>query len=202
MAIINSGLASPAKSRCHNSRCHKELPSAIEHRKTVGLALAGALLAIVCLGLTTGCSNLFNQHAQMMDVMRGAIAESARRLGDSSVGQYAAGAQVIDPGITIEAGLKYFATARYAGVAGQITASAQGQMDRELTPEALAELSAIYRNTALSDAARLARIGGWIDQWLTPPAATQPAKGEPVGMSDDPNCDELIVPKRAGQRAA
>ena len=86
------------------------------------------LLAVAACG---GC-NLFNQHAQMMDTMRGAITESSRRLGDSSVGQYAAGAQVIDPGIEIEAGLKYFASARYRGVAGQITASAQGTLDREL----------------------------------------------------------------------
>lgn len=111
--------------------------------------LIGASVLVINL---FGCnSSLFNQHAQMMDVMRGAIAESARRLGDSSVGQYAAGAQVQNPGIALEAGLVYRATAKYEGVAGQITASAQGTMDRPQTELERAEFMKIYRNSSLSD---------------------------------------------------
>ena len=43
------------------------------------------IAAVVIIAACAGC-NLFNQHAQMMDTMRGAITESSRRLGDSSVG--------------------------------------------------------------------------------------------------------------------
>lgn len=132
-----------------------------------------ACLTLVLLA-SSGC-NLFNQHAQMMDTMRGAITESSRRLGDSSVGQYAAGAQVIDPGIIIEAGLKYFASARYAGVAGQITASAQGQLDRELPPEVVAELGIIYRNTSWSSEQKLNAVRELLAKWVTDQAVKEDA---------------------------
>lgn len=132
-----------------------------------------ACLALVLLA-SSGC-NLFNQHAQMMDTMRGAISESSRRLGDSSVGQYAAGAQVIDPGIEIEAGLKYFASARYAGVAGQITASAQGTLDRQLPPEVVAELGIIYRNTSWSSEQKLNAVRELLAKWVTDQAVKEDA---------------------------
>lgn len=132
------------------------------------------IAAILIIAACTGC-NLFNQHAQMMDTMRGAISESSRRLGDSSVGQYAAGAQVIDPGIEIEAGLKYFASARYRGVAGQITASAQGQLDRELPPEVVAELGIIYRNTSWSSEQKLNAVRELLAKWVTDQAVQEDA---------------------------
>lgn len=138
-----------------------------------------AFLTLAC--LCCGC-NLFNQHAQMMDTMRGAIAESSRRLGDSSVGQYAAGAQVIDPGIEIEAGLKYFASARYRGVAGQITASAQGQLDRELPPEVVEQLGIIYRNTSWSSEQKLNAVRELLAKWVTEQAAKE----------DDPEHDPSL----------
>lgn len=125
------------------------------------------LTALVVFACLCGGCNLFNQHAQMMDTMRGAIAESSRRLGDSSVGQYAAGAQVIDPGIEIEAGLKYFASARYRGVAGQITASAQGTLDRELPPEVMEQISIIYRNTSWSSEQKLNAVRELLAKWAT-----------------------------------
>ncbi len=131
------------------------------------------ILSLVALAtLASGC-NLFNQHAQMMDTMRGAITESSRRLGDSSVGQYAAGAQVIDPGIEIEAGLKYFASARYAGVAGQITASAQGTLDRQLPPEVVDQLSIIYRNTSWSSEQKLNAVRELLAKWVTDQAVKE-----------------------------
>lgn len=132
------------------------------------------IAAVVIIAACAGC-NLFNQHAQMMDTMRGAITESSRRLGDSSVGQYAAGAQVIDPGIVIEAGLKYFASARYAGVAGQITASAQGQLDRQLPPEVIAELGIIYRNTSWSSEQKLNAVRELLAKWVTDQAVKEDA---------------------------
>ena len=130
------------------------------------------IAAVVIIAACAGC-NLFNQHAQMMDTMRGAITESSRRLGDSSVGQYAAGAQVIDPGIVIEAGLKYFASARYAGVAGQITASAQGTLDRQLPPEVVAELGIIYRNTSWSSEQKLNAVRELLAKWVTDQAVKE-----------------------------
>ena len=125
------------------------------------------LATLVLFACLCGGCNLFNQHAQMMDTMRGAITESSRRLGDSSVGQYAAGAQVIDPGIEIEAGLKYFASARYRGVAGQITASAQGTLDRELPAEVMEQISIIYRNTSWSSEQKLNAVRELLAKWAT-----------------------------------
>lgn len=139
-----------------------------------------ASIVLIALAMCAGCSNLFNQHAQMMDTMRGAISESSRRLGDSSVGQYAAGAQVIDPGIEIEAGLKYFASARYAGVAGQITASAQGTLDRELPPEVVEQLGIIYRNTSWSSEQKLNAVRELLAKWVTDQAVKEDQETTPT----------------------
>lgn len=131
-----------------------------------------ATILILAVAACAGC-NLFNQHAQIMDTMRGAITESAQRLGDSSVGQYAAGAQVIDPGVRVSAGLEYYAEARYSGVAGQITASAQGTLNRELPPEVMEQISIIYRNTSWSSEQKLNAVRELLAKWATDQAVKE-----------------------------
>lgn len=131
------------------------------------------LAALGITGLCSGC-NMFNQHAQLMDTMRGAITEASQRLGESSVGQYAAGGQLINPGIRVEAGLTYYASARYEGVAGQIQASASGKMDRQLTDSERATIDGIFHNTALSSDEKLKLVASLIQQYMSKKAATQP----------------------------
>lgn len=91
------------------------------------------------LGATTGCAggcgSAFNQHAQMMDAMRGVMKDAASRLGESGNGQIAAGGHVVNPGIRVSGGVEYFAVARYEGVGGQVQASMSGPLDRPVSSE-------------------------------------------------------------------
>lgn len=112
-----------------------------------------------------GCSNLFNQHAQLMDAMRGVMADTASRLSESGNGQIAAGGQVINPGIIVEGGMKYFAVARYEGVAGQVTASMAGGLDREVPPEVRAEAQKIWRNTSWTTEQKMAALMQLLQPW-------------------------------------
>mgnify|MGYP001603298877 CR=1 FL=1 len=123
---------------------------------------------------TTGCnSSLFNQHVKDMEVMRGTAVEVVSRLSNSGVGQAAGSLQGIDPGINVEFGTKYFCVARYAGVAGALTFSAQGNLDRQLSPERVELIDAILNDTTLSSAAKRAQIFDAIMSRLPPPS-TQP----------------------------
>lgn len=110
---------------------------------------------ILLISAITGCSNLFNQHAQLMDAMRGVMADTAARLGNSGTGQIAAGGQVINPGIRVSGGLEYFAVAQYQGVSGQVQASMMGSLDRTISPDVQARADAIWRDASLDTAARL-----------------------------------------------
>lgn len=124
----------------------------------------------------SGCSNLFNQHAQTMDAMRGVMADTASRLSESGTGQIAAGGQVINPGIRVEGGVTYYASARYEGVAGQVTASMHGGLDRAVPPDVAARINAIWRSTEIADEAKAQQIAAIIAEWLASGApAAEPA---------------------------
>lgn len=139
-------------------------------------AIILAILAALGFGSICGC-NLFNQHAQLMDTMRGAITEASQRLGDSSVAQYAGGGMLINPGIRVEAGLTYYASARYEGLSAQIQASAAGKMDRGLTDYERQTIDSIYHNTALSAAEKWKIIAEMLARVSARAASTQPASG-------------------------
>lgn len=128
------------------------------------------ILASFLFFAASGCSNLFNQHAQLMDAMRGVMADTASRLSESGNGQIAAGGQVINPGIEVEGGMKYFAVARYAGVAGQVTASMQGGLDRSVSESTKKNAEAIWRNTTLSPQEKVEAFKYLVDKVTT----TQP----------------------------
>lgn len=117
----------------------------------------------------SGCSNLFNQHAQTMDAMRGIMADTASRLSETGTGQVAAGGQVINPGIRVEGGITYYATARYEGVAGQVTASMHGGLDRAVPPEVLEKINAIWRSTELADEEKAKIVVDIIRKWISEP---------------------------------
>lgn len=128
------------------------------------------------LSAASGCGNLFNQHAQLMDTMRGAIQEASARLSTSGTGQVQAGAHVTNPGIRVSAGVEYFAVARYDGVAGQIQASQQGTLDRNVSPEVQARIDRVYANTALSAAEKFAAAMQIIRDATAMPATSQPSE--------------------------
>jgi hypothetical protein len=122
---------------------------------------------VVATLLLSGCGNLFNQHAQMMDAMRGVMKDTAARLGDSGTGQIAAGGQVINPGIRVKGGVEYYAEAAYVGVSGQVQASMMGQLDRPVSTEVQESADAIWRNTSLTGAEKLRMTLELLREWTT-----------------------------------
>jgi hypothetical protein len=106
-----------------------------------------------------GCGNLFNQHAQMMDAMRGVMSDTAARLGQSGTGQIAAGGQVINPGIRVRGGMEYYAVAQYEGVSGQVQASMNGNLDRPVPTEVQARCDAIWRDASLETEEKVRLVG-------------------------------------------
>lgn len=129
------------------------------------LTLAGMLLGV------TGCS-LFNQHAQMMDAMRGPIAQATASLREGGHTQVSAGGQVINPKIRVAAGIIYFAEAGYDGVAGQVQGSLSGTT-RDLTPTEAMMIERITRNSTLTDAERAAMLRDMFKHVVAP--ASQPS---------------------------
>lgn len=125
--------------------------------------------------MCAGCS-LFNQHAQLMDAMRGVMSDTASRLSESGTGQIAAGGHVINPGLRVSGGVEYYAVAQYEGVSGQVTASMQGNLDRPVPQDVQDRINTIWSNTSLSDKERLDLLREIIRQWLT----GEPAKPEPA----------------------
>jgi len=123
-----------------------------------------------------GCGNLFNQHAQMMDAMRGVMSDTAARLGASGTGQVAAGGQVINPGIRVAGGMEYFATATYEGVSGQVQAAMMGNLDRPVPAEVQARADAIWRNTTLTSEQKFHALVRLLSDWAGRSATSKPAE--------------------------
>ena len=113
------------------------------------------LILMAPMVVSAGCGSLFNQHAQMMDAMRGVMSDTAARLGESGTGQIQAGGHVINPGLRVTGGVEYYATASYVGLAGQVEAAMSGGLDRPVSPEFEARASTIWRDASLSEAEKL-----------------------------------------------
>jgi len=149
-------------------------------------------IALVLPFFAVGCGNLFNQHAQTMDAMRGVMADTAARLGSSGAGQVTAGGEVIHPGIRVSAGIEYYAEARYVGVAGQVQASMTGRLDRAITPESAARAEAIWRQTDLSSSQKLERLFNFFRDSSSsatvpgPAPTSRPFGNTPPARSSDP----------------
>ena len=107
------------------------------------------LLVVACVPMP-GC-NMFNAHIKEFDLMRGIAADAAMRLTDGSMGQMQVSGQGLNPGIEIEAAVKYNATARYVGLAGQFGVAAQGQLGRAIDPK---DILRIINDTSLTDSER------------------------------------------------
>src|ERR1043166_2291965 len=128
---------------------------------------------LVSVLVLSGGSNLFNQHAQMMDAMRGVMSDTAARLGQSGTGQIAAGGQVINPGIRVSGGVEYYAVAQYQGVSGQVQASMMGNLDRPVPAELQERADHIWRDTSLSTEQKLRLVSQLLMKW-TKTATSQP----------------------------
>lgn len=152
------------------------LPTFRVVRRRVGssLFLVSSLLSLA------GCGHLFNQHAQMMDAMRGVMKETSARLSESGAGQVAAGGHVINPGLRVSGGVEYFVVARYDGVSGQVTAAMAGALDRPVSDDVQARADAIWRDASLSAEQKsrllveLIAAGKHTRAPANPPAATEP----------------------------
>lgn len=128
--------------------------------------------------LSAGCGSLFNQHAQMMDAMRGVMSDTAARLGESGTGQIQAGGHVINPGLRVTGGVEYYASASYVGLAGQVQAAMSGGLNRPVSPEVEARASAIWRDASLSDAEKLRLTRELLEAWLAKRAPSADSKKE------------------------
>lgn len=124
------------------------------------------LIPFLSMTLLAGCANLFNQHTQMMDAMRGVMSDTAARLGESGTGQIQAGGHVINPGLRVTGGVEYYATASYVGLAGQVQAAMSGRLDRPVSSDVEARTSAIWRNTSLSDSEKVRLTRELMEIWL------------------------------------
>lgn len=141
--------------------------------------VTGFVLAVVTAGVipTMGCSNLFNQHAQIMDAMRGIMGDTAARLSESGTGQIAAGGQVINPGLRVSGGVEYYAVAQYEGVSGQVTAAMHGGLDRVVPDSVQQRIDAIWRDSSLTASKRTQMIYDLLDKWMS----EQTGADEPAG---------------------
>jgi hypothetical protein len=128
----------------------------------MSIRLARLLLFVL---LTPGCGRLFNQHTQMMDAMRGVMADTAARLGETGSGQVAAGGHVVNPGIRVAGGVEYYAVARYEGLSGQVSASMSGRLDRPVPPEIQQQADRIWRNTELTTDEKLRLVARLLAEW-------------------------------------
>lgn len=153
----------------------------------VGKTRAVCLAVVVFAAGSQGCANLSNQHAQMMDAMRGVMRDTAARLSTSGAGQVAAGGQVINPGLRVAGGMEYFAEARYEGVSGQVTAAMQGTLDRPVPAEVQEKIDSIWRDTALTTLEKIRLTRELLVKWEH--AASQPNHVESP-VADDPRIGE------------
>lgn len=158
------------------------------------MMLAGAML--LALATPTGCANLSNQHAQMMDAMRGVMRDTAARLSTSGAGQVAAGGQVINPGLRVAGGMEYYAEAKYEGVSGQVTASMQGALDRPVPADVQEKIDAIWRDTALTTLEKIRLTRELLVKWEH--AVSEPVNvDEPTAPAEDPAADQPDAPSES-----
>ena len=156
---------------CSTSSTHNGFVGRLKRR--VGI------IAVTFLATLASCGNVFNQHAQMMDAMRGVMTDTAARLGQSGTGQIAAGGQVINPGIRVKGGVEYYAEAAYVGVSGQVQASMMGTLDRPIPPEVQARADAIWQSTTLATDQKLRLITQLLQTWMQSKNANASPTTEP-----------------------
>lgn len=89
-----------------------------------------AILAAIGILFSTGCGGLLSQHTEQFDTMRAMAATVADRLGEGAIAQAQVSGQGIEPGIKVEAGQVFYATAYYKGLAGQFMTATQGTLEK------------------------------------------------------------------------
>lgn len=147
-----------------------------------------ALLAFFGLPYLAGCSSMMPDKG--FDTVR-SMASQAREGLETGSAQWSASFEGVNPGVTVEAGVKYFATAYYAGVAGQFSANAAGQLTG-LDAEAKAHVRDIEKSTTLNTTEKNQLIADVLRSALkippatatTPPVVAPPAGTPIVGAFD------------------
>jgi len=124
-------------------------------------------IAILIVGLmvpfaVVGCG-LMDSHVKQFDLENGMGAEVLKRISDGGMGNVSAAGQGIEPGLTFEAGMKYYASAYYKGLSGQFMINANGQLTK-LTPEQEATVDKIIRDKGLSDEQKRTAILGLVNK--------------------------------------
>jgi hypothetical protein len=112
---------------------------------------------LVCLIGTSGCA-LFDSHAKDFDLMRGLAADAASRIQDGSMAQMQVSGQALNPGIKVEAYIKYGATVTYEGLAGQFAVGSQGPMGTREAPKYIQD---IMNSTSMSEQQKWDLIKDW-----------------------------------------
>lgn len=145
-------------------------------------ALVRFVLTLVGLGSFTSCvpgCSLFDQHAKEFDTLNSMAQEVRSQLGAGGMGQYAVAAQGINPGIRLHAAIVYEAGANYDGLAGQFTASAQGQFNRPVSNEDAELIRHVASAQYDSDTSRQLAIQSALKQILDRVAAPKPPASQP-----------------------
>lgn len=117
-----------------------------------------------------GCG-LTDSHVKAMDTMRAMATDVAARMQDGSIGQFQVGGQAINPGIRVEAGMTYYASARYEGLSGQFMSAAQGQLGSRGD---VAEFYRIVQDKSLTDAEKRALFERLVGRIADAVTATRP----------------------------
>lgn len=139
------------------------------------VGFAGLLIRIALFALfawfPSGCATIPDKS---FDVINGLGVQAAEGL-KQGVGQWSASFEGVEPGYTVEGGVKYFATAKMEGIAGQFHAGVQG----EYSSDKIGTLAAtIMQATTLSEKEKIAAIK---DLLASQPA--EPAPAAPVVVS-------------------
>jgi len=117
----------------------KSLPKPPTSLKLLPFGLAGLLVF--------GCASPYQK---MLDTIQGATVETIKETAKNGLGQYQAGAQVINPGYDVEVGILARCSVKMTGVAGQIQSSGQGSRTPMTTQEA-ETANHVIRDTSIAN---------------------------------------------------
>lgn len=137
-------------------------------RAGVAAAVLAGILAAAC----SGCSAL-NPQAQMTDMQKAVVAQAVAALDSNGITQAQMSGSAINPGIRVEGGIVYYATARFDGVSGIVTSAVQGQ-----TGNVNQDVLAVLRNSQTSDERKWLLVAEYLEREQAKAAASASAASE------------------------
>lgn len=115
--------------------------------------LLGAFLSLVVSGALGGCLSGCSNPAMPRE-FEAVFKSVATSITDQASWSNVVGqvdGQVIEPGVLVEGGVKYFAAAKMTGVSGQVGLSASGSGTGRASPEALAAIRALLAKEGVAE---------------------------------------------------